>query len=92
MGRCVGYTTWRSNAWLLAVVFVYRMKWPSTDVEQSGTVACEIERALQRSQWSWSVDWVFRIANNIKKNASARQFSVSKKERIIDLSCLCQVT
>jgi len=68
------------------------MKWPSTDVEHSGTVVCEIENALQRSHWSWEVDWVFRIAKNIMKTASAHQFSVSSKERKMDLSCLCQVT
>ena len=68
------------------------LKWPSADVEHTDTVVCEMENALQRSHWSWEVDWVFRIANNIMKTASARQFSVSRKERKMDLSCLCQVT
>ena len=68
------------------------MKWPSADVEHIDTVVCEMENALKRSHWSWVVDWVFRIANNIMKTASASQFSVSRKERKMDLFCLCQVT
>lgn len=48
MEGCVSYTTWRSSFWLLAVVFVYRMKWSSTDVANTLPLLSEKWRTFSR--------------------------------------------